>query len=88
MWIVQDVGATDAERWEAMTEEMADLMCAGSEVVGHVPASMAGTAAGATFGAPLANVAAIAGFERGVTRPRGSGSRKPSGRDSSGCFTG
>ena len=69
LWIVQDVGATDAERWEAMTEEMADLMCAGSEVVGHVPASMAGTAAEGDPARLWRTSRRSRGFERGVTRP-------------------
>ena len=88
LWIVQDVGATDAERWEALTEEMADLMCAGSEVVGHVPSSMAGTAAGATFGAPLANVAAMAGIRARCYAPAGLGFEETLGEGQLGVFHG
>ena len=88
VWIVQDVGATDPERWEALTEEMADLMCAGSEVVGHVPASMAGTDAGASFGAPLARAAATAGVRARCYSPAGLGFEGELGEGQLGVFHG
>ena len=33
VWVLQDIGALDVERWNALAEECGDLMCAGSEVV-------------------------------------------------------
>ena len=88
LWIVQDVGATDAERWEAMTEEMADLMCAGSEVVGHVPASMAGTAAGATFRRASGERRGDRGDSSEVLRARGLGFEETLGEGQLGVFHG
>ena len=42
VWVVQDSGRMRGDAWARLVEEMADLMCAGSEVVGHVPAASVG----------------------------------------------
>lgn len=69
VWVVQDVsalgGGDQVTRWRDLVEEIADLMCAGSEIVGHVPDARAwgirGAGDGSAFGAPLAQDMAVAG---------------------------
>ena len=61
VWVMQDIGALDVERWNALAEECGDLMCAGSEVVAHAPAGPCQPRESPLFGAALVRGMASAG---------------------------